>query len=276
MRLKRYVLDAHRLLTCLLKQPWIDVFCRKLEFRKGPPTDRLLNRNAPQLVLVQWSPSKMDWAVPPVIEGIIAHFRELAEHLSIHFESICLWSPTKEKRQTFKVCLNYAGAAELFQLVIDSVNWCQQHLEDLPRRPLSCDPRTFSEADEAWRSSLNQINNQYQQGRTWAIRNEKLRSDVLMPLRQQAESSSDPIERGLTMALADLSEIMEPQMAMLRAKLEKTHAQGNVPTQGNLPQHDLEAMLKLVDRALAMTKEIHTCQSNKTFAPRKKAPPGSD
>lgn len=78
------------------------------------------------------------------------------------------------------------------------------------------------------------------------------------------------------MVLADLSEILEPQMAMLGAKLETTRAQGNVQTQGSFPQHDLEATLKLVDRVLTMTKEIHACQSNKTFAPKRTAPPGRD
>lgn len=258
-----------------LQQPWIDRFCKKLIFHKGYPPTGCLNRNAPQLVLVQWSPSQMDWKSPPVIEAIAAHFQELMEHLSIGLGSICLWRPTKEKRQTFRVCVRYAGAAELRELVIESVEWCPTHLDDSARPSPKREPQNFSEANDAWRKSLREGNNQYEQEKFWSRRTEKLESDVLGPLRQHAENSPDPVERGLTMVLAELSGVLDPQIAMLSAKVEKLYAPGNVQMQSSFPPQEFEATLKLVDRVLATTKEIEACQTRKRFAPKNHRPSGN-
>lgn len=259
-----------------LAQPWIDKFCEKLEFGKGKFVPSFWNGIAPHLVLVNWSPARMDWKVPQYMEVIAAHLHDLMEHLSISLQSISLWAPTIEKRQTFKVSVKYAGAAELCEHVIDSVDWCKDHLGDRPRRAAVQEPRTFSEANDAWRKSLRQINNQYQQEQSWSGRTKKLESDVLAPLRQQAEGSSDALERGLTMVLAELNGVLDPQMAMLSAKVEKFYVPGTAQTQGSFPQHEIETTLKLVDRVLATTKEIQACRSNKKFAPKSHKPSGSD
>lgn len=259
-----------------LQQPWIDQFCEKLEFGKGKGVTSHWNGIAPHLVLVNWSPARLDWEVPKYMEVIASHLHDLMEHLSIGLQSICLWAPTVEKRQTFKVSMKYAGAAEVHEHVIDSVDWCKDHLGDRPRRAPLQEPRTFSEAHEAWRKSLRRINDQNQQEKSWSGRTEKLASDVLAPLRQQAEGSSDALERSLTLTLAELSGLLDPQMAMLSAKVEKLYVQGTAQTQGSFPQQEIETTLKLVDRVLATTKEIQACRSNKKFAPKSQTPSGSD
>ena len=73
-------------------------------------------------LLHNWSPARMDWNVPQYLEIIASHLQDLMEHLSIDLKSICLWTPTMEKRQTFRVSVKYAGAAELREHVIDSVD----------------------------------------------------------------------------------------------------------------------------------------------------------
>ena len=259
-----------------LAQPWLDKFCEKFEFGQGKGAASSWNAVAPKLVLVQWSPSNMDWKSPPAIEAIVAHFHELREHLDVQLESICLWRPTPEKRRTFQVCVKYAGAAELRELVLDSVDWCKTHLDDLPRRPFVREPRNYVEANQAWRESLREGNNQIRQEKLWSGRTEKLETDVLDPLRQQAQNCSDPVERGLTLVLAELSGVLDPQMAILSAKVEKLNAQGNMPFQSNFPTHEFETTVKLVDRVLAATKEIQACRSNQKFAPKSLKPTGND
>jgi len=259
-----------------LKQPWIDKFCKKLEFGQGKAATSFWYEIAPHLVFVNWSPARMDWEVPKHMEVIASHLRDLMEHLSIDLKSICLWTPTVEKRQTFRVSVKYAGAAELREHVIDSVDWCTDHLGDRPRRAPIQEPRTFSEAHEAWRKSLRQINDHNQQEKSWSGRTEKLASDVLAPLRQQAEGSSDALERSLTLTLAELSGVLDPQMAMLSAKVEKLYVSGTAQTQGSFPQQEIETTLKLVDRLLATTKEIQACRTNKRFAPKSQTPSGND
>ncbi len=134
-----------------LGQPILNQFCQRFGIRRCDGIDSLDSApasSAPKLILVLWSPSRMDFKIPPRVYEAACHFEDLSEQLAVDLNSIVLWQPANTERAKFLICTKYGDGDDVVQAMTHSVEQCPQHTGDRYRQRQR-QPENAAEADVA-------------------------------------------------------------------------------------------------------------------------------
>ena len=83
-------------------------------------------------------------------------------------------------------------------------------------------------------------------------------------MAEQAAASNEPTEKALLMAVAGISQLAHPQAISIVAKVAKSVKEWGVSKSGPLPEEELQQLLGMSDRIVALAKESEQIKGGKS------------
>jgi hypothetical protein len=215
------------------------------------------------LVVADWSISTLDRTKASAAAEIVSHFRALHKFLEFAIFDFGIWNPSPEDIECLTFCVRYGSAHDVFNILRKQLESCESILETAG--PVGELPATAAEAAATWFSADTNKANERQRAAVWNQWCQLQEIEVAQPLLQLSRNASDPIRRNLINTLASISRVFHAQ-AMAVADHFKTAVRNRGGNgHGALPEAELQQLLVLTDRTLAITRELMPCRSKHTL-----------
>jgi hypothetical protein len=215
------------------------------------------------LVVADWSLSTLDRTRVSAAAEIVSHFRALHKCLELAIFDFGIWNPSPEDIERLDFCVRYGSAHDVFNALRKQFESCESILET--PRPLGGLPATAAEAAAKWFSADTNKTNERQRAAAWSQWCQLQEMEVAQPLLELSREVSDPIRRNMINTLASISRLFHAQ-AMVVADHFKTAVRNRGGSgHGMLPDSELQQLLVLSDRTLAITRELRPCLSKHTL-----------
>jgi hypothetical protein len=206
------------------------------------------------LALLGWSLASCEFIQSPMLQKVLAHFRDLHQHLGIPFDDFVVWNPPSDVIDRVRFCLNkgiIADASEALNASLDED--CQDLIEIIGVRTEP--PNTYADALQRWQS-LSRPSDAAAQQNAWKLVEQFQDRDIIAPLLRQAAGESDPIDQAQTLALVDISRLLHPHAVLLAAKYASAIRENGTRVERLLDGDELKQMLAMTDRAITLTQRL--------------------
>lgn len=236
--------------------------------RERPPGPQSASSKAPlepiALILVNWSPSRLDLADVPLILQIRDRLRLLEELCGLEFPDFTIWKPTSKHLERLRFCIDNRTRRYIYSALLASLEQSCQTLElsALGPRP---EPETLIEAVRELNAYPRTPSFDALMLRSWDRIERLLQKELIEPLLKQAEETADPLEKSLGVQLAGLTGPLHTRL--LRLATGAANSGGATGPRGprGLPKEDLQQILALLDRVQTLTQAVQVCRKNNRF-----------
>jgi hypothetical protein len=216
------------------------------------------------LILVNWSPSRLDLADVPLILQIRDRLRRLEELCGLEFPDFTIWKPTSKHLERLRFCIDNRTRPYIYSALLASLEQSCQTLElsALGPRP---EPETLVEAVRELNAYPRTPSFDALTLRSWDRIERLLQKELIEPLLKQAEETADPLEKSLVVQLAGLTATLHTQL--LRLATGAANSSGATGPRGprGLPKEDLQQILALLDRVRTLAQDVQVCRKNNRF-----------
>ena len=111
---------------------------------------------------------------------------------------------------------------------------------------------------------LGVANDRDREAKSWTDYQRKINDELVRPLAEQAAASNEPTEKAVLMAMAGISQLVHPQAISIVAKVAKSVKEWGVSKSGPLPEEELQQLLGMSDRIVALAKESEQIKGGKS------------
>jgi hypothetical protein len=252
-----------------LTKPQLDFLCQKLRIISSPKPNTFgaasigTEETGPlSLILANWSLTAFDRTDIAAAQVSWSHLVDLHRYLKLDFDTFGLWKPSEEHLKQLGYQLQYQNVKRVRAGLLDGMGENATAIDAgliVKRSPA----QTIVEAFRAWqqseRNSMNQIGRQkaYEQ---FCELVDRQRFD---PLVEEALLASNPLERNAELALAETSRLLQPQVQLLTEKIRRSIGEKGTRAGNTITKEELEPVLALSDRLLALTEGVQACRRNK-------------
>jgi len=247
-----------------LSKPQLDYLCRWLRISQGPgPNTFDAELRGPlTLALANWSLAVLDRTDIGAATTSWSHFVELHRFLELDFDTFGLWKPSEEHLKQLGYRLVYQNVNKVRAWLLDSMEEDARAIDaDLivKRSPAP----TIDDAFRAWQQAERNPTNQFGRQKAYDQYCELVDRQRFDPLVEEALQTSDPLERNAELALAETSRLLQPQVQLLTEKIRRSIGEKGTREGSILTKEELESVLALSDRLIALTEEVQACRRNK-------------
>ena len=231
--------------------------------RERAPGPQSASNKAPSepiaLILVNWSPSRLDLDDVPLILQIRDCLRRLEELCGLEFPDFTIWKPTAKHLERLRFCIANRTRSYIYTAPCASLEESCQTLElsALGPRP---EPETLVEAVRDLNAYPKTASFDALRSRSWDRAERLLQREVIEPLLKQAEETADPLERSLCIQLAGLSGTLHTQILRLATGAANPGGANGPRGPRGLPKEELQQILALSDRVRALTQDVQACR----------------
>lgn len=182
------------------------------------------------------------------------HLRGMCDYLDFDDELYLAWSPSAEDLKEIEFCALTGQREHARRAVSKSVskNCFALHEPTGARRNA---PPTLATAFQRLLNSLRDVSGNSTPDEHAKLVQNRLETEIFEPLTRRACDSTDPVEKGYYLQLANLNRIVQPQL--LKLVVETTSALHQRP-QGSVPQYVLDALREMQatsDRLTSLSRE---------------------
>jgi len=219
----------------------------------GPADSAGAATKPPQLIFVNWTPSKLECTSPEEVESLRFRFRELEKYLGLSFENMSLWTPTPEDVARVRFCLEKATCEDVRAAIQDSLD--ERQFEITADAENSAAAPELIEVLARLRTALRRRQgNRKRERRLWAEYEAVLESQLVTPMVRWALEVMDPVERSRLLAIAGINRVVHPAAEVLLANLARRIAKAGIRKAGATLGSDLEPLLKFYTILLNLIK----------------------
>jgi hypothetical protein len=236
--------------------------------REREPGPKSASNKAPiepiALILVNWSPSRLDLDDVPLMLQIRDRLRRLEELCGLEFPDFTIWKPTARHLERLRFCIANRTRSYIYTALYASLEESCQTLERSALGPRP-EPETLVEAVRDLNAYPKTASFDALTSRSWDRAERLLQREVIEPLLKQAEETADPLERSLCVQLAGLSGTLHTQMLRLATGAANPGGANGPRGPRGLPKEELQQMLALLDRVRALTQDVQACRKKNKF-----------
>jgi hypothetical protein len=216
------------------------------------------------LILVNWSPSRLDLDDVPLILQIRDRLRRLEELCGLEFPDFTIWKPTAKHLERLRFCIANRTRSYIYTALYASLEESCQTLERSALGPRP-EPETLVEAVRELNVYPRTASFDALTSRSWDLAERLLQREVIEPLLKQAEETTDPLERSLCVQLAGLSGTLHTLMLRLATGAASLGGATGPNGPRGLPKEELQQMLALSDRVRVLTQDVQACRKKNKF-----------
>jgi hypothetical protein len=222
----------------------------------GEPPDG--THNVPfAMILVNWSPARLDLTDIPQILEVRDFLRNIKRHCAMRMDDFTVWKPSAANLERIRFCVQHGAKYEICLAMHDSIDKSCRTLDESvagqPRRPT-----TYAEAVAAWAAVPESSSDGGAKKIGWELVQKLHNADVVEPLLKEAQRVADPVERAEIITFTKLVRALHLRLLQAENGL------------------DLKETLALVDRVRESATNRRTWQRNRslkrarsaTFKPR--------
>lgn len=225
---------------------------------ESKPAEARSSWDSMSLVFADWSLATLDVAPVAEIASIVQHFCSLHQHLGLAVDDFAVWRPSPDDIAAFQFCAQYGDSTDIANIMTERLDdRCE--LIIAPGRTTRQKPSSVSEATSTLLSVLCDAPDEHWRQVAWKDAHELLETEIVAPLIRAGQSVQDPIRRNLIDTLANISRVLHPQALAIAAKFAvatRKHGLGSLPV---VPHEELQQLLVLTDRIIALSQEIEPC-----------------
>jgi hypothetical protein len=160
-------------------------------------------------------------------------------------------------------CLKHGKLGDIRRAVLESIDEATSRLTRPASRAGA--PRNLSETIiQLQQTVLGLADDRDSQAKAWTAYQQKISDELVRPLTSQAAASQEPTERALLMALAGISQLAHPQAMAIAVKVARSVREWGVGQTGPLPEKELQQLLGLSDRMVALVKQREQIEGSRT------------
>ncbi len=254
---------------CRLTKPQLDFLCEALGITprsSGPPTKwakamELIKPRTVPLILANWSLAGMDRTDVAAATTSWSHLVELYRHLDLTFDHFGLWKPSHESLAQLEFQLRYLDVEAVCDALLEGIGEDSITI-DAGLGPNQPEPQSIVESYRAWRRADRDAMNPPARQKAFAKLCELLDQKRFDPLVEEALRATSALERNAEIALAETSRLLQPQLLLLAEKIRRSIGENGTRTVNSISKEELEPVLALSDRLLALTQGVQACRRN--------------
>ncbi|MBC8869351.1 MAG: hypothetical protein H8E44_08025 [Planctomycetes bacterium] len=215
------------------------------------------------LIVVGWSPARLTIEKSEELEKLVTHFRRIERHLHLDLGNVHLWQPAKRDMEGIIFCAKHGKPKDFSESLKSSIDQSTCELTWLPSQasvPKNL-PAAVVQLQEA---ILGVANDRDREAKFWTNYQRKINDEVVRPLTEQATASNEPTEKAVLMAMAGISQLAHPQAMAIAAKVVRSVKERGVCKSGPLPEEELQQLLRMSDRIVALAKEREQIKGGKS------------
>jgi hypothetical protein len=258
-----------------LAKPQLDYLCQQLRITsrspqpdtlgaawKGPAMTGPEEKLPLSLTLANWSLAAVDPTDSGAAMTSWAHLVELYRHLDLAFDTFGLWKPRDSYLQQLGYQLRYHDVQQVRAGLLNSMAEDATAMDadlSVKRPPASTIVEAFRAWEQAERNSMNPVGRQQAYEQLFELL-DRQRFD---PLVEEALQTSNLLERNTELALAETSRLLQPLVLVLSEKIRRSIGEKGTRAGSIITKEELEQVLALSDRQLALTEGVLACRRNK-------------
>jgi hypothetical protein len=208
------------------------------------------------LVLVGWSPGRVEATRPAPLDAVHQRLRRLVADFDLRLDRVHRWQPTAARIATLRARLADGNRGDVLRGLEESL----QEDSAAPFRPPPRQrdkPANLAEAIEALhRASVNPTSDRFVQIARWQEYQERLLAECERPLLARAEAGETSPEQAGWLGLAGVSRLVHEQATLLSAQLNREVKRDGLGAFARLPDEEIKQMLATTDRLLALLKQL--------------------
>ena len=224
------------------------------------------------LILVSWTPTQMNRAMPAQIDHVAAYLQELGTFLREQFY-VATWCPSEKHLRRLTFALRHGDPKWVRDTIVASCEHSNQGLF-APKKPAAVTaspPADYAEAvsrllsvsSGAASSAVNEEDIRRLRENVFQL----LERDVLAPLMKQAMRASDPIERDLAVTMAGLSRMIQTHGVVIAQRVSQAFVSKGQTGLDRLPEDAVKNLLSNVSALVSLCREIRHCRDSSTYTP---------
>jgi hypothetical protein len=249
-----------------LSKPQLDFLCQTLGIAPHAPAPlaasvETITQGAGSLVLANWSMATMDRTDVDAATTSWSHLVELHRYLELSFDDFGLWKPSQQTLKRLEFQLQYQDVRQVHAGLLEGIGQDATAIDvDLgPKRPV---PKSIVEAYRAWRQADRDAVNPVARRKAYDQLCELLDRQRFDPLVEEALRATNPLERNAEIALAETSRLLQPQILLLTEKIRHSIGENGTRAGNTITQEELDQVLALSDRLMALTQGVQACRRN--------------
>lgn len=233
------------------------------QFGKGL-LDEHADSDSLELMLTNWSPSKLSLGQPEAVRQAAQRFRELAELRNIELLEVYEWPPTEDDVQRFRLAAARREAAWVKEAMLQSLEESGRMLSGvMPVNP----PATPVSPLEQLRQVLadDELGVAGRRRRQEALDRCHLAAAnrMIEQLLTRADAEADPLRRALVLQLAQLAELSRDKMASVRESFVADRSDSGAKKPARDPK--VSELLNIGNQILAVARELNQCTHRNHF-----------
>jgi len=231
----------------------------------------VVSKDAPKgkrMVLVAWSPAKLERERPPGFDAVTNNFKELNQYVGVDIYRVHAWLATPGDIERLGFGMRYRDAGFVHEVLLDSLFDHMHRLEHLGREqtkqrtvatdfPVAVlDLRDALFAEDWEMDSANR--------RREALRHAErlLHQQVVKPMMDEAMACSSVRERAVGLAAAQLVQRFVIQGVAINARMTKMISQKGMDGVDAVPLEEIKAFLGVGDHLTKLFREIDRCRES--------------
>lgn len=225
----------------------------------------------PELVFVGWSPAKLELVEPDQLKDIVRHFAAIEQYLQVPMNDVYAWRPTQAELDRLMFCLQHGIRKDVKEALLVSMDQSAEPIT-APARGSAVSkslPEAMLRLEDVVRRS---VGNEVMEKQAWADYEERVNSELAMPLLQLAMTTAEPMQRNLMATTASIARVLHPQAMLIAAKITRRIATSGLGKVGGGPDKDVKRLLELTDRLIDLNKELRECKQRGKARPKPTRP----
>lgn len=217
------------------------------------------------LTLFEWSVSRIEPDGHQDAEAIWKYWRDLQQHLGLAVDEYERIRPTESELARLRFLIEHRGWDQIRDTIFEGPYENVDSLLVVPSQQREL-PSSLSEALQKWRRTFTTTSMDVTARKSaWSdMRSiyERHHVDMLM---EHVSKTSDPLERSMVQALADVSQLLHPQMVQLTEKLNHAVGEKGAGAVNAVPKEEFQQVIAGVDRLMALQQGVQACRAKKPF-----------
>jgi hypothetical protein len=207
------------------------------------------------LVLLPWSPARLDAAETPQFAAIRHHLGEIRQYLRIPLDKFGIWKPSDAELQRLQFCVERGAIDDVRNALLGSYEQCGVDLFD--SRPTRPAVKPYVDSLRAW-LAYQKVGgcDPYRRQQVWDRLLESLDCELILPLLRPVATGEKPATKLLRAQAAALGRLLLPQIHALETRSAHSLRERGAAANQVLPKEEVQQLTSLVDRFLAIYRDL--------------------
>jgi hypothetical protein len=250
-------------------------FCKVLELRA--PEANMPGTAAPHgphkvpfaMILVNWSPARLDLTDVPQILAVRDFLRNVKRHFQLRMDDFTVWKPSAANLERIRFSVEYGTKSEIWEAMLHSLGKnCHTLDESLAGKPRW--PTSYAEAVTAWTAAAESSSDGGRKKISWQLVQKLHHADVVEPLLKVEDERNNPLERAEMITLAEVLRVLHLRLLQCGGGLDRSNSAASLSA-GSSPDGGLKETLALLDRARGLATSGRTWQGRRRLKPARPA-----